>query len=260
MYKSTIFNLTGKTAIVTGGLGYLGKSFVNILSKAGANVVIASRNVKKHDDHLHSMGKNTIAISFDLTNEKSIANLVKLTVKQFGNIDILINNAINITVPSINEATKDDFFLAFDTSVYAYFALSREAYRYMVKNNGGSIINIASMYGIVASYPSVYEGLPFKSPATYHAAKGGLIQLTRHLAAYWAKDNVRVNCISPGAFPNVGEGEDWDEFVKRLNSKIPLGRVGTPDELEGMILLLASKAGSYITGQNIVIDGGWTCW
>ena len=124
----------------------------------------------------------------------------------------------------------------------------------------GSIINIASMYGVVASYPSAYEGVPFNSPPAYHSLKGGLIHLTRHLAAYWAKYSIRVNAISPGAFPRAEQRRTLTELISRLEEKVPMNRMGDPEELKGVVLLLASDAGSYITGQNLLVDGGWTAW
>ena len=116
---------------------------------------------------------------------------------------------------------------------------------------------LGSMYGMVASYPDAYEGVCPASSVAYHALKGGIIHMTRHLAVYWAKDDVRVNCLSPGPFPAERAPH---EMVQRLCNKSPMGRMGLPHELKGAALLLASDAGSYITGQNIVIDGGWTAW
>lgn len=124
----------------------------------------------------------------------------------------------------------------------------------------GSIINIASMYGVVASYPDAYDELPVNSPPDYHALKGSLVHLTRHLAVYWAKYNIRVNAISPGPFPKPQVRQNIAGFIPRLEEKVPLGRMGNPEELKGAVILLASDAGSYITGQNLLIDGGWTAW
>jgi gluconate 5-dehydrogenase len=116
---------------------------------------------------------------------------------------------------------------------------------------------VGSMYGLVGSYPDAYQDLVPASPAAYHALKGGIVQLTRHLAVYWAKDNVRVNCLSPGPFPPKGSNS---QLVERLKAKSPMSRMGKPHELKGAIVLLASDAGSYITGQNLIVDGGWTAW
>jgi gluconate 5-dehydrogenase len=113
------------------------------------------------------------------------------------------------------------------------------------------------MYGVVGSYPDAYQDISSASPAAYHALKGGVVQLTRHLAVYWAKDQVRVNCLSPGPFPSDAANA---ELVNRLKTKSPMGRMGKPQELKGAIVFLASDASSYMTGQNLIIDGGWTAW
>ena len=259
-YKNTIFDLTGKVAIVTGGASHLGSVFSKILHDAGARLTITSRDLDKANNFINTLSNEHLALSTDLEDENSLNEIIEKTMERFGRIDILVNNAIKLTPANIDKAGKDDFDLAFGTGVYAPFHLSRKVKDIMKKNGGGSIINIGSMYGMVTSYPSVYENLPFGSPPSYHATKGGLIHLTRYLAAYFAKDNIRVNCISPGAFPNKGKGKDWDEFIKRLKEKVPLNRMGTPEELAGTLLLLASNASSYITGQNFIVDGGFTIW
>jgi len=130
----------------------------------------------------------------------------------------------------------------------------------MIEGGGGAIINIASMYGVVGSYPEVYVGFPVNSPVSYHACKGAVVHLTRHLAVYWAKDNIRVNTVSPGPFPKDETKREYPGFIERLEKKVPMGRMGLPHEVKGVVLLLASPAGSYITGQNILVDGGWTAW
>jgi gluconate 5-dehydrogenase len=125
------------------------------------------------------------------------------------------------------------------------------------RNAPGSIVNIGSMYGQVGSYPDAYQDICGASPVSYHVLKGGIIQMTRHLAVYWARDHVRVNCLSPGPFPSPSAPEG---LAERLEVKSPMGRIGQPHELKGALLLLASDAGSYMTGQNVTVDGGWTAW
>jgi gluconate 5-dehydrogenase len=182
-------------------------------------------------------------------------------VRRLGRVDVLVNNAYGTTAPGIDSATAEDFDRAYHVGVTAYFLLAREVAAHLRQRGApGAIINIASMYGVVASYPSAYEGLPVNSPPNYHGLKGGLVHLTRHLAVYWAKDNIRVNAISPGPFPKAETFEHLPEFIERLEQKVPLGRMGQPAELKGAVLLLASDAGSYITGQNLLVDGGWTAW
>jgi gluconate 5-dehydrogenase len=125
------------------------------------------------------------------------------------------------------------------------------------RNAPGSIVNIGSMYGQVGSYPDAYQDICGASPVSYHVLKGGIIHMTRHLAVYWARDHVRVNCLSPGPFPGKSAPEG---LVERLEVRSPMGRMGQPHELKGALLLLASDAGSYMTGQNVTVDGGWTAW
>lgn len=139
-----------------------------------------------------------------------------------------------------------------------YFLLARQLRDHAVaRGGGGSVVMIGSMYGVVGSYPEAYEGVSIASPVAYHALKGGIVHMTRHLAVYWAKDNVRVNCLSPGPFPPPRIPE---ALVERLCAKSPMGRMGRPQELKGALVFLASPAASYMTGQNLIIDGGWTAW
>jgi NAD(P)-dependent dehydrogenase (short-subunit alcohol dehydrogenase family) len=139
-----------------------------------------------------------------------------------------------------------------------YFLLARRLRDHVVERAAsGAIVMIGSMYGVVGSYPDAYEGIHTASPVQYHTLKGGIVHMTRHLAVYWARDNIRVNCLSPGPFPHSRIPR---QMVENLKRKSPMGRMGEPDELKGALLLLASDAGSYITGQNLLVDGGWTAW
>lgn len=139
-----------------------------------------------------------------------------------------------------------------------YFLLARRLRDHVVERGvPGSVVMLGSMYGVVGSYPDAYAGVCPASPVHYHTLKGGIIHMTRHLAVYWAKDGVRVNCLSPGPFPSEKAPQ---EMVQRLHTKSPMNRMGQPHELKGALLLLASDAGSYITGQNLLVDGGWTAW
>ena len=178
-------------------------------------------------------------------------------------LEILVNNGLSVR--NVKDLWSTDFagFAEHQHNNAGYFILARHlrdhiaARRRTDDTAAGSVINIGSMYGQVASYPDAYEGVFAASPVAYHALKGGTIHMTRHLAVYWAKDHVRVNCLSPGPFPHDGIPE---EMVRRLCTKSPMARMGKPHELKGALLLLASDAGSYITGQNINVDGGWMAW
>ena len=174
-----------------------------------------------------------------------------------GGIDILVNNGHEPLAADLNTVTSDEFNRQLANAT-GYFLLARRFRDLVVsQSKSGSIILLGSMYGVVGSYPDVYAGLGTASPVAYHALKGGIVQMTRHLAVYWAKDRVRVNCLSPGPFPQPSAPS---EVKERLIEKSPMGRMGIPSELKGALLLLASDAGNYITGHNLLVDGGWTAW
>jgi NAD(P)-dependent dehydrogenase (short-subunit alcohol dehydrogenase family) len=257
-----LFNLQGKVALITGAAGWLGSAMSRALAEAGATVAVTSREAKRAEEFAATLpGTGHIGLGFDQGDTDSIPELVRAVVERLGQIDVLVNNAYGGTGPSIDTATAEDFDQAYHTGVTAYFLLAREVAHHLRERNApGSIINIASMYGVVASYPDAYTDLPVNSPPNYHGLKGGLVHLTRHLAVYWAKDNIRVNALSPGPFPTAKTQSAFPEFIKRLDQKVPMGRMGRPEELKGLVVLLASEAGSYITGQNILVDGGWTAW
>jgi len=265
-----LFDLSGKVAIVTGAAGWLGAAMSRALAEAGATLAVTSRDAQQATEFAASLPVNGpgdgpgiphIGLGFQQDDTDTIPNFVQQVVAQLGRVDVLVNNAYGGPAPDIDDASADDFDRAYHTGVTAYFLLARAVVHHLrARGAPGSIINIASMYGVVASYPDAYEGLPVNSPPTYHALKGGLVHLTRHLAAYWAPENVRVNAICPGPFPKQSVHDDLPEFIERLEAKVPLGRMGRPHELKGLVVLLASDAGSYITGQNILVDGGWTAW
>lgn len=257
-----LLDLTGKVAIVTGAAGWLGSAMSRALAEAGATMVVTSREEAKAQEFAATLpGSGHIGLALSQEETDQIPAFVAQVVEKLGRVDVLVNNAYGTTAPTIDSATAEDFDRAYHAGVTAYFLLARAVVDHLRSRNApGSIINIASMYGVVASYPDAYTGLPINSPPNYHGLKGGLIHLTRHLAVYWAKDRVRVNAISPGAFPSPRVRGSQPEFIERLNGKVPMGRMGEPEELKGLVVLLASDAGSYITGQNMLVDGGWTAW
>lgn len=257
-----LFDLSGRVAVVTGAAGWLGSAMSRALAEAGATLVVTSRNAATAADFAASLpGDGHVGLGLRQDDTDAIPAFVQDVTNRLGRIDVLVNNAYGGPAPDIDDATADDFDRAYHTGVTAYFLLAREVVHHLrARGAPGSIVNIASMYGVVASYPDAYAGLPVNSPPTYHGLKGGIVHLTRHLAAYWAADSVRVNAISPGPFPKQSVHDDQPEFIARLESKVPLARMGRPHELKGLTVLLASDAGSYITGQNILVDGGWTAW
>ncbi len=257
----SLMDLTGKVAIVTGAAGWLGAAMSRALAEAGARLAVTSRDASQAAAFAASLpGSGHLGLGFSQDDTDSIPAFLADVVARMGAVDILVNNAYGGPPAEIDSASAADFDRAYHTGVTAYFLLARDvALHLRGRGVGGAIINIGSMYGVVASYPDAYAGLKVNSPPNYHALKGALVHLTRHLAVYWARDNIRVNCISPGPFPKMPAiDEAHPGFIKRLEAKTPLGRMGKPEELKGIVLLLASEAGSYITGQNILVDGGWT--
>ena len=257
-----LFDLTGKVALVTGGTGYLGGAFSRALAEAGASVVISSRErdrARAAAQDLPVVGSaQHVGVQLDHMEPGSIETGFAEAVDASGKIDILVNNGNEVQANDWTEVTHEQFTRQLGNAS-GYFDLARRIRDHAVEHSApASAIMIGSMYGQVASYPDAYEGVCCASPVGYHALKGGIIHMTRHLAVYWAPDGVRVNCLSPGPFPN--QPKTPVEMVQRLCEKSPMKRMGQPHELKGAVVFLASDASSYMTGQNITIDGGWTAW
>ena len=262
MNAMKLFDLTNKTAFVTGGTGWLGQAITEGLAEAGATVVVSSRDLDrgKHaaSQLVADIDQQHVAVAMDHMDADSIRTGFESAVKLVGKIDILVNNGLEAVAADLNTISFQQF-VRHQVNNAGYFELARHVRDHAVSRTASaSIINVGSMYGQVGSYPETYEGICGANPVAYQALKGGTIQLTKHLAVYWAKDNVRVNCLSPGPFPNPDSAPQ--ELVKRLEAKSPMKRMGQPHELKGGIVFLASDASSYVTGQNITVDGGWTAW
>ena len=256
-----LFDLTGRVALITGASGWLGSAMASALAEAGANVVVASRDGEKGKEAADvlttSKGNRHYAVTLDQLDEASVRSGFKDAVAVAGKIDILINNGHAGDAHDLTDVSAEQFNRVLANST-GWFLLARCLRDHLVERKAaGNVVMIGSMYGQVGSYPDAYEDICPGSPVSYHALKGGIIHMTRHLAVYWARDNVRVNCLSPGPFPGPGVPEGLPD---RLAPKSPMGRMGLPHELKGALLLLASDAGSYITGQNLTVDGGWTAW
>lgn len=256
-----LFDLTGKVALITGGSGFLGQSLSRALAEAGATVVVGSRELARAQqviDQLPSPGQAVHhAVVLDHMEEGSLNQGFDKAVSLAGKIDILINNGQQGHPLDLTNVTAEAFNKDLQNAT-GYFLLARRLHDHVVgRQAGGSIVMIGSMYGVVGSYPDAYEGVCAASPVQYHTLKGGIVHMTRHLAAYWAKEGVRVNCLSPGPFPSEKAPQ---AMVERLKTKSPMGRMGQPHELKGPLLMLVSDAGSYVTGQNLLVDGGWTAW
>jgi len=247
-------------ALVTGATGHLGSAMAEALAEAGARVVVSSRRLSDARDvaaKLPAVRGSHHTVKIDHMDERSIEAGFAAAVKAAGRVDVLVNNGHEPVTQDWSSVTAQQFDRQLK-NLTGYFLLARLMRNHVVgRKGGGCIVLLGSMYGSVGSYPEAYEGISVASPAAYHALKGGAVQLTRHLAVYWAKDRVRVNCLSPGAFPSAKAPA---ELVHRLEERVPLGRVGRPEELKGAIVFLSSDASSYMTGQNLLIDGGWTAW
>ncbi|MDF1860180.1 MAG: SDR family oxidoreductase [Verrucomicrobiales bacterium] len=257
----TLFNLNGRNALITGASGYLGSSMARALAEAGATVVVGSREESRAAETAAGLptpsGQSHLGVAIDNRNETAITSGFTDAVSRAGKIDILINNGHAADSHDWSNVSASDFDAQLSNAT-GYFLLARHLRDHLVERNSpGNILMIGSMYGVVGSYPDAYEGIAPASPVHYHTLKGGIIHMARHLAVYWAKDQVRVNCLSPGPFPSDKAPE---EMVERLIEKSPMKRMGLPHELKGAMLLLISDAGSYITGQNLLVDGGWTSW
>jgi gluconate 5-dehydrogenase len=256
-----LFDLSGRVALISGASGHLGFAMAYALAEAGARVVVSSRDLERAKQTACTLPEvsngNHVAVTIDQLDESSIKCGFDEAVEKTGQIDVLVNNAHAALFADWRSVTGEAFTKQLANTT-GYFLLSRLLRDHIVERGTfGSIIMLGSMYGQVASYPDIYEGIGAASPAAYHALKGGIIHLARHLAVYWAKDRVRVNCLSPGPFPTTDLPK---ELEKRLMRKSPMGRLGQPYELKGAIVFLASDASSYVTGQNLTVDGGWTAW
>lgn len=254
-----MFNLDGKVALVTGGSGYLGSAICEALAEFGANIIIASRDIEKNNQFIEQLKSkfpmSNFSVEFlDMTDNENIYSLSSKIEK----LDILVNNAYLGRTNSFHTITFEEWEQDIKMNLSAVFKLSKVFFPHL-KQSKGVILNIASMYGHVAPNFSIYENNPFSSSPSYGVSKAGVIQLTKYLGSCLADDDIRVNCISPGPFPSEIVQEN-KEFIKRLSERNPLQKIGMPFELKGAVLLLCSSASSYMTGQNICVDGGWSIW
>jgi len=247
------FRLDGRVAIVTGASSGLGDRFARVLDAAGARVVLAARRVDRLEALAGELG-DAVAMECDLGDADAAEALVASTLEQFGRVDVLVNNAGTYErAPAVDEPLER-FREVVDVNLVAPFALARTAARSMIESAaGGSIVNIASIWAVV--------GVGQIPEASYAASKSGLVGLTRELAAQWARQGVRVNALAPGWFRSeMTEGTMFgDERAERwIRNRTPIGRGGEEHELDGALLFLASDASSYVTGQVLCVDGGWT--
>ena len=255
------FSLKDRIALVTAGAGPLfGSSLSEGLAEAGATVITASRSRRGNEEfaaRLCDQGYDVHGMQCDIADTSSIDRLHDEVIDRFGRLDVLVNAALardghvgpfeDQPLESIEISAAGDFT-----------GLLRICQRFvpdMISAGGGSIISIASMFGVVSNDPSMYENTGMKQPATYTFVKAGMINFTRYLACYYGKQGVRANCISPGGYYD----DHQEPFLGRYEKRVPLGRMMDNEDVKGAVVYLASDASSYVTGMNLMVDGGWTC-
>ena len=262
----TLMSLQDRVAVITGGAGYLGRTMAHTLAEAGANIVIVDIDKKKIDAFCKELEDTwqikTLGLDVDLEVEKQRKSIADKVIASFGRLDILINNAAFVGTSNLSgwgvpfeQQETETWNRALEVNLTAVFDLTQECVPFLRKSGTGSIINIASIYGIVGPDPRLYEGLPMFNPAAYAASKGGVVQFTKWCSTVLAPE-IRVNAITPGGiFRN-----QHPDFLKRYESRTPLKRMAHEEDFIGATIFLASDLSKYITGQNIVVDGGFSVW
>ena len=267
-YEATLFSLENRVILITGGYGLLGQQFAAALAKAGAKVVISGRDVAKAEKAAAEI--EGWSVKLDVTRKACVETAIKKIVDRFGTIDGLINNASY----SSPVDQKDEHFEPFedlseeawkrsmDVDVTGMFLCAQAVGKVMLAQRGGSVVNVSSIYGNTSPDQRIYRGVTdhsgrsFIKPASYCTAKGAVLSLTRYLATYWGRKNIRVNTLTHGG---VYDAQDAS-FVEAYKERTPLARMAQPHEYNGAILFLMSDASSYMTGANLIVDGGWTAW
>lgn len=255
------FSLQGKVALVTAGAGPLfGSSLSTALAEAGATVVTASRSLERNlafAEELRARGHDAHGLQFDLEDLQSIDALHEEVLRKFGGLDVLVNSALSRHghTGAFEEQTAESWQHCANGDFAGLFRLCQHAVKTMAGQGKGSIINISSIYGVVSNDPTIYRGTTMVQPATYNFVKAGMINFTRYLACYYGRRGVRANCISPGGYFN----DQPEAFVANYAERVPLGRMLGNEDIQGAVVFLASDASAYVTGTNLMVDGGWTC-
>jgi len=266
------FDLSGRTAIVTGGAGLLGTQFSNTLGSAGASVLVADVSLARAQevaDQIADKGGKALAVEVDVTKPESMTEMVSVAVDKFGSADVLVNSAA--LDPKFESDMRGQHSNAFEdyplekwqaslfVNLTGAFLATQAVVRQMVQQDAGVVVNICSTYGLAGPDQRLYqrEGQPPEyKPVDYSVTKAGILGFTRYLAAYYGERNIRVNALSPGGVYNQHD----EEFSKAYSARAILGRMANIDEMNGAMLFLCSDASSYMTGSNLIVDGGWTAW
>jgi len=265
--QRALFRLDDKAALVTGAAGHLGRAIATGLAEAGAHVCLVGRTestIAALAQELTERGLKAQAEICDVTKADQIAALVERVGARWGRLDILVNNAHAGRAGTMANSKASDYLGAMEIAVAAAAELVNAGHALLkaavAQNGDAAVINISSMYGMVSPDPRVYGSSGMNNPPHYGAAKAALLQYTRYAACHLAQDHIRVNAISPGPFPPEAVCERDPNFCATLTGKVPMGRLGKPDDLKGAAVFLASPASRFVTGANLPIDGGWTAW
>ena len=258
-----LFDLHGKSVALVGATGLIGTAFAEGLAEYGATIALMDINQGRCDELAKRLKQEyeaqAIGIETNIAKRGSVENALARILAAFGKVDVLVNSAQNKTAnffASFEEYTDNDWNQIIDVNLNGVFLTCQVFGKQMLKQGKGNIINLASTYAIVAPNQKLYEGVKFGSPAAYSASKGGVVAFSNYLASYWANRNIRVNMITPhGVYNNHHE-----RFVSNFSQMSPVGRMSQKDEVVGGLIYLASDASTYVTGHNLIIDGGWSVW
>lgn len=269
-----IFDLSGKVGVVTGGAGNMGQEFAKVLSGAGARIIIADQDIDKCKESVDEIesdtGSRPLIQQCDITNSEDIIKLFNVIEKEYGRLDFFIHNVMAKPkgyYESLENYSDDVWKNVIDVNLNSAYYITKNAEKLMEKSGGGSIVYTASIYGLVSPDPRIYEGsdpskniydetIILNTPASYSASKGGLISLSKYMAILLAPKNIRVNVLVPGGVYDMQDEPFHDAYTQRT----PLGRMAVWSDFNGAILFLVSDASRYMTGSNLVLDGGWTAW